>query len=130
VRPYNGIASPITVGWLLDSARAGKLPRVGHPTAVTRAVAKLRISLVLAASPPTPCRPYRTGGARRLDSGATLRFRATGIRLADLSGGTAIGAVDYATPPRFERQLVNVGPPLTVRFELLTNKHFVPMLCQ
>jgi hypothetical protein len=130
VRPYNGTASPVTVGWLLDSAREGKLPRRRNVTPANRAVAKLRISLVLTGSSATPCRISRAAAVRHLNTGATLRFRGAGIRVAYVNGGKALGEVEYPPAPGSERQLVNVGPPLTVRFEILASKRSAPMLCK
>jgi hypothetical protein len=129
VRPYNGIASPITVGWLLDSAREGKLPKRRYVAAGSLAVAKLRISLVLAGSGATPCRAFRGAAVRHLKTGATVRFRGAAIRVSYVSSGKAVGEVEYPTPPGSEWGLVNVGPPLTVRFEVVASKRSAPMVC-
>jgi hypothetical protein len=129
VRPYNGIASPITVGWLLDSAREGKLPKRRYVAAGSLGVAKLRISLVLAGSAATPCRAFRGATMRHLKTGATVRFRGAAIRVSYVSSGKAAGEVEYPTPPGAEWGLVNVGPPLTVRFEVVASKRSAPMVC-
>jgi hypothetical protein len=130
VRPYNGVASPVTVGWLLDSAREGKLPRRRHVTLAMRGVATLRISLVLARGPATPCRVLRTAAVRHLNRGATLRFRGSGIRVAYVNKGKALGEVQYRVAPGVAWQIRNVGPPLTVRFQIAAGKRSPPLLCQ
>jgi len=129
--PFLTVAGPVTIGWLLDTAREGKMPRRHYVTAEERAVATLQISLVLTGNPPTPCRALRAPVTRRIPHGAAVRFRGAEIRVGYLSGGTAIGHVYFRTSSGLaEWQLVNVGRPLTARVAPGRIKVPVTMLCK
>jgi hypothetical protein len=129
-RPFNGTASPITVGWLLDSAREGRLPRRSHVTPGNIAVATLRMSLVLTGAPSTQCHPFRSAVVRRLATKGAVRFRGGGLRISYLSGGTTVVKIAYRTSTRpFEWQITNVGRPLSLRLQPTPVKVPAAMLC-
>jgi len=130
-RPFPTVAGPVTIGWLLDAAREGKIPRRRHSTAKERVVATLQISFVLTGSPASPCRPLRAPVTRRIPRGAAVRFRGAEIRIGYVSGGTAIEHVYFRTSSGLaEWQLVNVGRPLTARVAPGRVKVPVTMLCK
>jgi hypothetical protein len=119
-RPYPTVARAVTIGWLLDAAREGKLPRRHFVSPKNRAIATLQISFVLTRSRTTPCRPLRAPVTRRVPAGGTVRFRGAEIRVGYISAGKQIESIFFRTAPAFhaaESQLVNVGRPLTVRLQ-------------
>lgn len=129
-RPFPAVAGPVTIGWLLDTAREGKMPRRHYVTLKDRAVATLQISLVLTRRLPTPCRPLRVPVTRPIARGAAVRFRGAEIRVDYVSGGKAIVHIYFRTSSGLaEWQLVNVGRPLTVRVTPGRIKVPVTMLC-
>lgn len=128
IEPYVGVASPITVGWLLDSAREGRLPVRRHATEANRAIASMRISLVIASNTPTQCRPFVRAVVRRLARGGSFRFRGRGILVGDVRARQAV--VSYTTSDRpGEWRITNVGSPLLLRFAPVSDKLPRPMLC-
>ena len=81
VQPFKGVASPVTVGWLLHAEREGRLP---HPH-VTEGQHRCRHVENLAVGrgrTVTPCRPWRGPVVRHLENGTSFRFRGPGIRWA------------------------------------------------
>ncbi|MGO9874254.1 MAG: hypothetical protein ACLPVY_10685 [Acidimicrobiia bacterium] len=127
--PFKGVASPVTVGWLLHAAREGRLPEP-HVTDVNTAVATLRISLVIAGGPVTSCHQWRRPVVRQLDQGTPFRFRGSGIQVGYLSGDKVIATVTYATSNLLTAwQVSDVGGPLTLRFSRVASGLPVPMVC-
>jgi hypothetical protein len=132
-RPYPSVARAVTIGWLLDAAREGKLPRRHFVTAKDRAVATLQISFVLRRSRTTPCRPLRAPVTRRVPAGGAVRFRGAEIRVGYVSAGEEIDTILFRTADAFhaaESQLVNVGRPLTVRLQAGRTDTPATMLCK
>jgi hypothetical protein len=116
--PYPSTARPITVGWLLDTAREGKMPPRHYVTPKERAIATLQISFVLTGNRPTPCRHLRAPVTRQVPAGGAVRFRGSEIHVGYVSGGKEIAKIYFRTTSgTAEWQLVNVGRPLTVRVQ-------------
>jgi hypothetical protein len=127
--PLAGVATPVTVGWLLDGLRDGKLPKP-HVTPVNTAIATLRVSLQLRPTGATGCRAFTTPVTRRLATGGAVRFRGRGIRVALSGSGPPTPATDYPTStPSREWQIGNVGPPLTVTFSPVPGGAPLSQLC-
>jgi hypothetical protein len=132
-RPYPTVARAITIGWLLDAARDGKLPRRHSVTAKDRAVATLQISFVITRSLSTPCRLLRAPVTRRVPTGGAVRFRGTEIRVSYVSAGKEIESIYFRPRKTFragESQLVNVGRPLNVRLHAGRTNTPATMLCK
>jgi len=129
VVPFNGVASPVTVGWLLHAARQGRLPQP-QVTEVNTAVATMRISLVIAGGRVTPCHQWQGPVIRHLDTGTSFRFRGSGIEVGYLSGDTLIATVTYATSNHLTAwAITDVGGPLTLRFSRVESGPPSPMVC-
>jgi hypothetical protein len=129
IEPFKGVASPVTVGWLLHAAREGRLPQP-HVTAVNTAVATMRISLVIAGGRITPCHRWRGPVIRHLDTGTSFRFRGSGIEVGYLSANTLIATVTYATSNHLTAwAITDVGGPLTLRFSRVPSGRPSPMVC-
>jgi hypothetical protein len=127
--PFRGVASPVTVGWLLHAARDGRLPQP-HVTKVNTAVATLRISLLVAGGRVTPCHPWRGPVVRHLAKGTSFRFRGAGIQVGYLDGNNVITTLTYATSSRPTAwRITDVGAPLTLRFTRVESGRPAPMVC-
>jgi hypothetical protein len=74
LHPTPSFAAEVTVGWLLDGARDGRIPAAGA-TPVQRVTDTLRLSLEQADAPARACRPLRTPTTRRLEKGERLVVR-------------------------------------------------------
>ncbi len=130
IKPFGGSATPISVGWLLDIAREGRLPRRQHVTPTTRAIAELRLSLVVGRAPESQCHPFAPGVTRRLEKNDALRFRGDGIWALQLGRGQPVAAVFLrAFDKPHEWQIRNIGRPLTLGFQPSQSKFPPPMLC-
>jgi hypothetical protein len=130
VQPFNGLASPITVGWLLDMTAQGRVPARHHVTARSRALATLRISVVLSVAGTSRCLPFRGAVTRELGSGRSFRFRGRGIEVGYLSGGSTLASVVYSTAARAsEWQITNVGKALELRIKPSASLLPRPMIC-
>jgi hypothetical protein len=129
VEPFKGVASPVTVGWLLRAARQGKLPQP-HVTSVNTVVATLRISLLVACGRVTPCHPWRGPVVRHLEKGTSFRFRGAGVHVAYLSGGRAVTSLTFTTSSRPAAwRVTDVGAPMTLRFTRVSSARPAPMVC-
>ena len=129
VVPYKGVASPVTVGWLLHAERQGRLPQP-HVTPVNTVVATLRMSLVVSGARITPCHPWRGPVVRHLEKGTSFRFRGSGIQVGYLRDGKAIATLTYATSDHPAAwRITNVGAPLTLQFTRVASGRPVPMVC-
>ncbi len=70
LHPAPSFAQPVTVGWLLDGARSGRIPSVVGPAGAALATERLRLSLEqLDGLRSTACRPLRGSVVRHLDTG-------------------------------------------------------------
>jgi hypothetical protein len=108
------IAPEITIGWLLDSAAAGRVP--APPSLTPDQRADLTLHLVLDrsdASRPGPCRPLRAVAERTLRAGDALRAASGSVEILYLApdGGRA-----RSVAPRDRTVVVRAGP---VRVRLL-----------
>jgi hypothetical protein len=74
LHPTPSFAAEVTVGWLLDGAEDGRIPRAGA-TPVQRATDSLRLSLEQRDAPLPSCPPLRATVTRRLEPGDQLAFR-------------------------------------------------------
>jgi len=129
VVPYKGVASPVTVGWLLQAERQGRLPQP-HVTPVNTVVATLRMSLVVSGARITPCHPWHGPVVRHLEKGTSFRFRGSGIQVGYLRDGKAIATLTYATSDHPAAwRITNVGAPLTLQFTRVASGRPVPMVC-
>ncbi len=78
LHPTPSFASEVTVGWLLDGAKSGRIPAPGRLTPTERATDALRLSLEqLAATGAATCNPIRSSVTRRLERGQSLEIRGT-----------------------------------------------------
>jgi hypothetical protein len=129
VQPFKGVASPVTVGWLLHAERDGRLPSP-HVTKVNTAVATLRISLVVAGARITQCRPWRSAITRQLDNGMSFRFRGAGVKVGYMADGRVVASLTFATSSRpVAWRITDVGGPLTLRFTRVASGRPPPKVC-
>jgi hypothetical protein len=129
VEPFKGVASPVTVGWLLHAEREGRLPQP-HVTTVNTVVATLRISLLVAGGRVTPCRPWRGPVVRTLEKGTSFRFRGAGVQVGYLSGNRMVASLTFTTSKRPTAwRITDVGGPLTLRFTRVSSTRPAPMVC-
>ena len=129
VEPFKGVASPVTVGWLLHAAREGRLPQP-HVTPVNTVVATLRISLLVAGGRVTPCRPWRSAIVRHLEKGTSFRFRGAGVQVGYLDGDHVVASLTFATSSRPTAwRITDVGGPMTLRFTRVKSQRPASMVC-
>jgi hypothetical protein len=114
-------ASEVTVGWLLDGAKSGRIPRPGRLTRSQYANNALRLSLEeLDAKPPrSPCRPVRSPLTRRLSNGELVSIiGSVTVQLLDPSGAPISGPLPFGSRPATSlyHTLRAVRGPLNLRF--------------
>jgi hypothetical protein len=130
LRPFKGEAMPLTVGWLLDAAAHGKLPRPREMSTATRGLATVHVSLIVVPSRQTPCRPFPTSVTRRLATRGSIRYRGVGLAVVDVANDVEASRwVPFRSRSQAEWQIVNVGRPLTLRFTPVGTGAPAPMLC-
>lgn len=94
VRPEPGLAFPVTVGWLLDGAADGRIPRPAELEQNVVALNELRLSLAQTARGPAGrCAGVSLPTRVDLDSGDSLRL--TGGRLRVSLAGERAGAFSF-----------------------------------
>ena len=131
MRPYNGTATPITVGWLLAAAAQGRIPAVRHVPARGRVVATLLVTLVVEPTRQTRCAPFLRVVYRRLPKGGRFLFKGAGIEVGERVAGGGVASVRFASlrfPP--EWALVNLGPPALLRIAPYAGRLPRPMMCR
>jgi hypothetical protein len=118
LRPTPSFAAEVTVGWLVDGLRDGRIPAPPGATPVQRATDTLRLSLQQLDASTEPCPPLRAVTTRHLDTGESLHIQGAvmvqavpreGSRTQPLPFGTGI----LATSPA--HSLRAVDGPLTLR---------------
>lgn len=126
-------AAEMTLGWLLDGVRSGRLPDPGPSSPRARAEIAFRLSFLQTAprTPPRDCEPLVAPVARTLERGEAVRFRPTVDRKATKLRVTSLD------PPRTRLVFEPVhGTVLTatrgpVRVELASELVFFPVeLCR
>jgi hypothetical protein len=129
LHPTPGFAAEVTVGWLLDGVRDGRIPAPPPTTPLRRATDTVRLSLEQRAASVGRCTPLRGLTTRRLEVDESLRIRgavtvqaipARGPRPQPLPFGTGL----LATSPTHE--LRAVAGPLTLR---IAPRSFDAALC-
>lgn len=111
LHPAPSFAAEVTVGWLLDGARAGRIPAAGRPSPVELATDRLRLSIEQADQlPRNPCAPLRTPLDRRLQPGDSIGVRGT---IAVQSRPEGAGAPSQPLP--FGTSLLSTIPAHTLR---------------
>jgi hypothetical protein len=115
--PFPGVATPLTVGWLIDQLQAGRLPDVNHVTPGARARAILQVSLGTGGTAPTACRPLTGPVQKQLLPGKALHFRGPDVMVEYVVANRKLGQVSFRSPGTkpLEWKLVNRGSALTVR---------------
>lgn len=96
--PFLGSASPITIGWLLQSLHQGRLPRPTDVTPRINALATLRLSLVTTLTPPTTCRPFTAPVGITLTGGAAFKFRGSGVIVSLVDGNKSVASSSFNVP--------------------------------
>jgi len=129
LQPFVGVASPVTVGWLLHAERDGKLP-APHVTVVNTAEATMRTSLLVAGGRYSKCRPWNAAIVRTLEHHQSFRFRGAGVKVGDVSNGKVVTSLTFTTStgPGIWR-VTNDGVPLTLRFSRVSAPRPRPMVC-
>ncbi len=120
LNPTPTFGAQVTVGWLLDGARTGRIPATGRPTPRQRATDALRLSLEqLDGMRPSTCVPLHAPVERRLAPGASFGLEG-GILVQSLPIGVGVNS----EPLTFGTSLLatarthtlrNVAGPLVLR---------------
>jgi hypothetical protein len=121
LHPIPAIAAEVTVGWLLDGAKSGRIPRPGPLSSLSIANNTLRLSLEqFDAKPPrSRCRPLTSPLLRRLSNGESVSIAGTvTVQLLDptgvpLSGQLLFGSSLLSTIPYHTLRAVRA--PLNLR---------------
>jgi hypothetical protein len=121
LHPTPSIAAEVTVGWLLDGANSGRIPRSGPLSRLETANNTLRLSLQqLDAQPPgSRCTPLASPVLRRLSNGESVSISGTvAVQLLDptgvpISAQLPFGSSILSTVPY--HTLRAVGAPLNLR---------------
>jgi hypothetical protein len=74
LHPTPSFAAEVTVGWLLDGARDGRIPEPPRSTPEQRATDRVRLTLEQLDTPVERCAPLRTLTTRRLTVGESVRI--------------------------------------------------------
>jgi hypothetical protein len=112
LRPAPSFAAEVTVGWLLDGARSGRIPAADRPNPVELATDRLRLSLEQVDQvPQTACAPLRTPLERRLRPGDSIGVRGTIAVQSRPEAG--LGAPSQGLP--FGTSLLSTIPAHTLR---------------
>lgn len=98
LHPTPSFAGEVTVGWLLDGVRSGRIPRSGLPTAVELSTDKLRLSLDQRDSPRrSGCVLLRAQLERRLQPGESIGLRGTIAVQSIAADGSRSQPLPYGT---------------------------------
>jgi hypothetical protein len=120
----------VTVGWLLDGVKSGRIPSPGQALPIEQAVNTFRLSILQTrvSPPPTQCAPLREPVTRVLNKGDVILFRDGEVRLTVLA--PTPGAFAYLAYHTDEgNRLVAVDGPLNVR--VTSNAPYFPTsLCE
>jgi len=118
LHPTPSFAGEVTVGWLLDGAKSGRIPRSGPPAPVERSSDELRLSLDQRDSPRVPgCKLLHAPVERRLRAGDSLTLRGTIAVQSIAADGSRSSALPYGTSllsPTTTHTLRDVAGPLTL----------------
>jgi hypothetical protein len=122
----------ITVGWLLDGARSGRIPATRAPTPNERATNRLRLSLEqLDEGLGSECAPLGAPVVRHLVAGESFVVRgAIRVQLIDDESGVSSSPVNFGASflsGARENTLRDVAGPLTIR---IVGGAPVGMLCR
>jgi hypothetical protein len=111
LRPAPSFAAEVTVGWLLDGARSGRIPAADRPNPVELATDRLRLSLEQVDQVPhAACTPLRAPRVRRLEPGDSIGVRGT---ITVQSRPEGAGAPSQPLP--FGTSLLSTIPAHTLR---------------
>lgn len=132
-------AAEVTVGWLLDGAKSGRIPRPGKVTRLELADNTLRLSLeqLDAKRPRSPCRPLTSTLTRRLSEGESVSVvGSVRVQLLDPTGAPVSGPLPFGSwlpVTNLYHTLRAVRAPLNLRFKpesaltaLCDSRHEVP----
>lgn len=92
----------LTVGWLIDARKAGRIPETSAADQASRETARLLLSFQnVDEVPAEPCRPVKPATEVRVNKGQALRVLHYEVRVFEVEKGRSIGSVTYrvrATP--------------------------------
>jgi hypothetical protein len=112
LRPERGLAPYLSIGWLLDGVRSGRIPT---PDVEPEAQAAAEVRVTVQETPghrPGRCEPITPGTQVTLREGSSLRLRGGGqlwVSYTDEAGTTGVVTYQWRNVP-----LVAFGGPLTV----------------
>jgi hypothetical protein len=133
VRPELVNAPWMTVAWLRDNAKAGRIPKPAHPlTEQERFVNQLRLGLdQIDGTPATGCQAIRKPVRRELRKGDSVVVRGpVAVRRVDSQTGLMSVPVSYGSSflvPGFDHTLRNVAGPLLIE---ISAKNPLAQLCR
>ncbi len=118
VHPEPNQAPTLTVSWLLDAARSGRLPKTRKPTATERATNTLRLSLDQSTgSAGSSCEHLSGPRLLNVRNGEAFSVRGTAVIQLVQDGRRSdrvVFGAGFLTGPH-EHKLVDVGGPLALR---------------
>jgi hypothetical protein len=111
LHPTLDVASEVTVKWLLDGVKSGRIPETDPPTPIELANNTLRLSLEqVGGSPLSSCKPIRAPMLRRLRDGQSITIAGT-IRVQLLANADHVASGWL----RFGRTLLTSAPTYRLR---------------
>jgi hypothetical protein len=101
----------VTVGWLLDGARSGRIPNPGRLSRRELSVNTFRLSIAQTngAHPPQQCQLLLEPVTAALRKGETIRFRDHALRVTALPANTGAGTSLTYRPENGDRLVVVIG---------------------
>ncbi len=113
LRPENGTAPEVTIGWLLDGVRHGRIPRPAEVTAQTAATVRFRLSFFQSRwrAPAAPCRALVKTVPVVLRVGDVIGVYQEPLAIMPATGPPLIGPPVLVLPPQGKALVVlrNVG---------------------